>query len=1045
MLLVVATGLLSIGNLFAALPAQAQATTGDPQGRGGVEVTLTPNMTSNVAVIATRRDTNEQPVTVNLTYDAKSKTWKSGPINNTQVSSSGGCDNTVLFNVSVSDRTGSPTSSLTWGTLLGGPSRNLCTVGGKLDQVTIPVKTLAAVAKTATLSGTATFFDQGLKKDMPVTSGYLTVSGGPSGTQKVPLNTNGSFTLGNLKPGTYTVTIDGAYSEGPGLASFPVKITKPGVVLAAGSNTLNLSQNNAPAAPTTDPTPSEVQAVCSVDSLTWLLCPVISIAQGAVNNLTGVVKNQLKFTPLASGDTGLKPAWAVFRNLADVFFVLIFFIVIFGTSMGLDNYTVKKILPRLIAAAVLVQFSYLLVGFMVDISNVLGMGIDSLMAAAIPGGVKTGNEGVMQIAGAVELVGAGVGAGVAAATFAPFLAEFAIPLLLALAAAIIGLIAVFITLQIRIMLIDFLIIIAPIAFLLWVLPNTDKYFKMWRETLVKLLLMYPIIVLLLATSKFFSVVITGSGDASNWTKLGSALAPIIALFLIPATFKFAGSALMMGHGFISGHAKRGHSAISGAQDKMKQNRAYNRQQKGLSKINSLNQAGPATTGFGRLKQGTQRKLAQQQAGLSIDKIDPNRMAGALEKNDKDQLTAAGRLLENDNPSTLLAKALDTKSSQFTSRAATAKLAAIEDTGKLQTVLANKYGNDTTNSEWIKATAGNFSGLKEKAPHLVSPGGAAAYDNIKAEKGVRLDNVGAQAMVNRRNALKAAHVSAIGSTGEVAAKQQLDAFDENMRNVVVGINGSTTGVNNINNDTRDTLNQLGTDIGVSVHTPVEKANLLAAQRAGGAVTGSGPVGGGSGPSGSTPSGGGSGTSAGGSAPAASSAPSGVSAGPAPTQNIPYNQNTSPNPNAAQARSGVSGGWSTQPNGLVIPTTSVNPNPNLILPNHNPSSSNAYDTNVTINVPGGGTPEPAPTTMSPPATMTWRTAPNQGSSVTDIPNVTSERPSFTLSERLKQSGGRPDYGTIILPTTPGSRTNGPSTSLRLAPRDQTNEPGDDRSIN
>jgi hypothetical protein len=811
----------------------------------------------------------------------------------------------------------------------------------------------------------------------------------------------------------------------------------------------------APPTTTTTTTPADAQAVCNVDSLTWLVCPIISVAQGAVNSLTGVVKNQLQFQPLSNGNTGLKPAWTIFRNLADVFFVLIFFIVIFGTSMGLDNYTVKKVLPRLIAAAVLVQFSYLLVGFMVDVSNVLGMGIDSLLAAAIPAGAKTGNEGVMQVAGGLELIGGIAGA----AALLPFLAEFAIPLLLALFSAIIGLVAVFVTLQIRIMLIDFLIILSPVALLLWVLPNTDKYFKMWRETLIKLLLMYPIIILLLATSKLFSVIITGAGDVSNWTKLSAALAPIIALFLIPATFKFAGSALMAGSNMVGKVSGRGQKGIAGMQDKMKQNRSYNRQQKGLSKINALDNGEASKTRLGRMMAGlpggktAQRRVAQHQAGMSIDNIDPNRMAGALEKNDRDQLTSASRRLENETPETLKDKALDPNADQFTRRAAIAKLSQIEDTGALQEILSSsRYNNDNTNSEWTKATAGNYSGLKEKAPHLVpGPGKAqpglggtnSGFDSITADRATKLDTVGAQAMVDRRAALSQAHATATG-TAKDAAKSSLDAFDTNMRNVVVGINRSTAGVNNIKNPTRDKLNELSQhpSIGENILTPVEKANLQTSQGGGGGTQGStggtstGPsTGGGSGPSGGGSSSGGfgggsvfGGSSSGGSAPSGSgSSGGGSSSGSSYGTSLvqPVNSSSSSagafNPTTAdqQVRGSVSGGWSTTDSGLVVPTSSL-PTPVSATPAApTTSGGNITNTHVTINVPSGSAPNTTAPSIPTEAPVTWKTVPSRGSAANEAP-------------------------TYFTPAVPGNRFTGPKTSLRLVSHDQTAEPGDDRSI-
>jgi len=405
----------------------------------------------------------------------------------------------------------------------------------------------------------------------------------------------------------------------------------------------------------------------------------------------------------------------------------------------------------------------------------------------------------MQVAGGLELIGGIAGT----AALLPFLAEFAIPLILALFSAIIGLVAVFVTLQIRIMLIDFLIILSPIALLLWVLPNTDKYFKMWRETLIKLLLMYPIIILLLATSKLFSVIITGAGDISNWTKLSAALAPIIALFLIPATFKFASSALMMGHNFVSGHAKRGHGAIGGMQDKMKQNRQYNRQQKGLGTLNSLSEKDKSApvTGLRSFGRGIQRRRAQQQAGLSIDQIDPNRIAGALEKNDKEQLEGMARTLGGDLTADLVTKGKS--SDQYVRRAAIGELAKRRDTAGLNTLMsdpASPYGDPAlggsgkgvNDPEYIKAIGGNFSDIKALAPHLTTDS-SKAFGNMSVANLAELNADGVAGMVAHRSTL----------TGT-----DLTDFDAKMSATFAGLAANPANLAKIKPDQKAALNSLG---------------------------------------------------------------------------------------------------------------------------------------------------------------------------------------------------------------------------------------------
>ncbi len=223
----------------------------------------------------------------------------------------------------------------------------------------------------------------------------------------------------------------------------------------------------------------------------------------------------------------------------------------------LDAYAIKKMLPRLIIAVIAIQLSIYLCQFMIDFTNVAGQGIRGLFAV-VPG-VSTNGSSPADIARAIvdalNIDGidagsiAGIGGalsvllgGIAAVALFPALA-------LALALMILPMIfSVLITLVIRQVIIIALVIVSPIAMLLWVLPNTEKYAKQWFSVLLRILLMFPIINALYVVSAIVSVsVVTQVGSGSSGTfeeiilaviALGCLVAPLVA---IPFTFRFAGS------------------------------------------------------------------------------------------------------------------------------------------------------------------------------------------------------------------------------------------------------------------------------------------------------------------------------------------------------------------------------------------------------------------------------------------------------------------------------------------------------------------------
>ena len=255
---------------------------------------------------------------------------------------------------------------------------------------------------------------------------------------------------------------------------------------------------------------STAVSVASCDAgpggLTWIVCGVINSVRPAIDFLKDQVLKQLQFAPIGT-DTGSPTykVWSSFRNLADVLLIIVFFVIIFGTSIGLDNYTVKRVLPRVIAAAILIQFSYLIIGVGNDMVNVFSAGLGQLAAAALGGGNGTSlswSQGVFSGVLGIGAAAAGVGFIV--------LAEMWLPALLAVVSAAIGLFTTLVTLQIRQMLILALIVISPVAIALWILPNTERFFKLWRKQLFGLFLMYPLTVLLFVAADLFSRVIAGS-------------------------------------------------------------------------------------------------------------------------------------------------------------------------------------------------------------------------------------------------------------------------------------------------------------------------------------------------------------------------------------------------------------------------------------------------------------------------------------------------------------------------------------------------------
>src|SRR5690606_35946092 len=121
------------------------------------------------------------------------------------------------------------------------------------------------------------------------------------------------------------------------------------------------------AASDTEPTTS-----CNSENtygLGWIICPVTNCLAAGMDQLYAILSSFLMVAPLTNDTASvLYYMWGLVRSLANVLFIVGFMIIIYShiTSYGLSNYGIKRLLPRLIIAAILVNISYWIAALSVD-------------------------------------------------------------------------------------------------------------------------------------------------------------------------------------------------------------------------------------------------------------------------------------------------------------------------------------------------------------------------------------------------------------------------------------------------------------------------------------------------------------------------------------------------------------------------------------------------------------------------------------------------------------------------------------------------------
>lgn len=252
---------------------------------------------------------------------------------------------------------------------------------------------------------------------------------------------------------------------------------------------------------------------CGIDGIGWLVCPVMNFVASLNDAAYSAISGFLDIKPAILGDnsntSGAKQGWNFFRNIANAIFAVIFLWIIFSqiSNVGVSNYGIKKILPRLIIGALLVNLSYYICQIFVDLSNILGHTLKDALGSGA-GGVGTGSEATGW-GSAIAATIVGVGGVVAFAALA-----VGIPTLVA---GFFAIMTVFIILVVRQAGIILLVAISPVAFAAWLLPNTEDLFKKWMKMFRGLLLVFPIISLLYGAGKLAGAILISSAtvDPNN--------------------------------------------------------------------------------------------------------------------------------------------------------------------------------------------------------------------------------------------------------------------------------------------------------------------------------------------------------------------------------------------------------------------------------------------------------------------------------------------------------------------------------------------------
>lgn len=340
----------------------------------------------------------------------------------------------------------------------------------------------------------------------------------------------------------------------------------------------------------------------SMGKVGWLICPITETISNAVDFLYDKIETILVVNPVEMKDGApIYEIWKYMRGITNIVFIIFLLVMVYSqlTGLGITNYGLKKILPKLIVAAILVNLSFVICSLAVDVSNIIG---DSLRGVFTS--IEEATMGSMSMTGGVKLTdvysalagGSILAVGVIA--FEPGVIWMLIPTVLgAIVSVVIGLV----TIALRQAVVALLIMISPLAIVAYMLPNTEQWFKKWRQLLTKMLVFYPMFSLLFGASSLAGWAIIASAKDGFMMLLGIAV-QIFPLFFAWSLMKMSGTVLGTINSKLNGIMARPLAA----------NRSWAESHRDLTKAKRLASGRVYTPSLALMQYMSNRKIAREE-------------------------------------------------------------------------------------------------------------------------------------------------------------------------------------------------------------------------------------------------------------------------------------------------------------------------------------------------------------------------------------------------------------------------------------------------
>ena len=303
------------------------------------------------------------------------------------------------------------------------------------------------------------------------------------------------------------------------------------------------------------PSENSTGTSCDVQGIGWIICPLSNWLADGIDYMYSALQEFLKTKPLetTNQNSGIYLAWVIMRNISNVAFIVAFLVIIYSqlTSVGISNYGVKKMIPRLVIAAVLVNLSFTICAILLDLSNIAGYAFqDAFMGIKNTISTVGENTSTWTWSKVINIALSNGALAIGAITFTTELLPMLVP-----AATLAGLtlLLILLIMAARQALIIILIIISPLAFVCYLLPGTEKWFKKWRDSFLTMLVFFPAFSVVFGGAQLAGILIIQNATGPNGAIMHvlGMLVQIIPLAITPLIMKFSGGVLGKFAGFVN--------------------------------------------------------------------------------------------------------------------------------------------------------------------------------------------------------------------------------------------------------------------------------------------------------------------------------------------------------------------------------------------------------------------------------------------------------------------------------------------------------------